>query len=572
MIQVWLWEFPLPPQMAFLGGPWTSAAATLAFWLLVALIVQVVVIRIVKALARRTESEVEDVIVDVSRRPIVLLILILGCAASLEVMGLAAVTADPIQRWLTAAAVAVAAYWIWRLFREVAMHYATVYARHSDSRVDDVLVPIVNQFVPIGIFLVAGAVIVQNLGLNLSAVLVAIGGAAFIMAFALQDILSNVFSGIALLVDTPFRYGDLVRLEDGTVCQVMKIGLRVTHLYDIGRHAVLYMPNAKLANERLVNLMQPTPELVSVVPVLTGSEVDVERVRGLLAEVVDGHPDLLGPIESKLGRLEAFETLPAEKRAHGAARLQAERLVDQAVRRTMDDLYDLSLAIRQVEQRGLSDAERADLQARLLPKAQQVGFVPDLEKRIDDVQGEPEAFLDSILSELPPDSLARRTWEWVGIWAADPSLTRGEDDRKLRAFWAPRVVGLMRRIQGVGRLLADRSTIERRLDEAVLRVASWMAAEFKQATPPWKYPSAGFGGVNDGAYLFRMVFYVDNIELEHFERQGRVEGQLRREAYRRLRKEGIAFPHARYEVELVSDGSEPRAPADIASGSLPSQG
>lgn len=551
MIRVWLWEFPLPPQAEFLAGPWTSAAATLVFWLVVALLVQFVVLRIVKALARRTESEVEDVIVDVSRRPLVLLILIVGCAASLEVMGLAEAVADPARRWLTAAAVAVAAYWIWRLFKEAAMHYATVYARRSDSRVDDVLVPIINQFVPLVIFLVAGAVIVQNLGLNLSAVLVAIGGAAFIMAFALQDILSNVFSGIALLVDTPFRYGDLIRLEDGTVCQVIKIGLRVTHLYDVGRHAVLYMPNAKLANERVVNLMQPTPELVSVVPVLTGSEVEVERVRGLLAQVIDGHPDLLGPIEGKLANLEAFETLPAEKRAHGLARLRAEALVDQAVRRTMDDLYDLSLAIRQVEQRGLSDAERTDLQARLLPKALQVGYLPDLERRLDQAQDDPEVFLDMILTELPPDSLARRTWEWVGIWAADPSLTRGADDRILRAFWAPRVVGLMRRIHGVGRMLADRSTIERRLDEAVLRVASWMAAEFKQPTPPWKYPSAGFGGVSDGGYLFRMVFYVDNIELEHFERQSRVEGQLRREAYRRLRQEGIAFPHARYEVDLV---------------------
>ncbi len=48
-----------------------------------------------------------------------------------------------------------------------------------------------------------------------------------------------------------------------------------------------------------------------------------------------------------------------------------------------------------------------------------------------------------------------------------------------------------------------------------------------------------------------MVFYVDNIELEHFERQSRVEGQVRREAYRRLRQAGIAFPHVRYEVSLL---------------------
>ena len=171
-----------------------------------AFVLQFLVLRLIKALARRTESEIEDVIIDVSRRPIVLLVVILGLISSLDSLRVTDASLEKVQRWLTAAAVAVAAYWIWRLFKEVAMRYATAFARRSDSRVDDVLVPIINQFVPLAIFLIAGAVIVQNLGFDLSAVLVAIGGAAFIMAFALQDVLSNIFSGIALLVDTPFRH------------------------------------------------------------------------------------------------------------------------------------------------------------------------------------------------------------------------------------------------------------------------------------------------------------------------------------------------------------------------------
>ena len=134
-------------------------------------------------------------------------------------------------------------------------------------------------------------IVAKYLGVQLDALLVAIGGAAFIMAFALQDILSNVFSGLSLLVDTPFRYGDLISLEDGKVCQVIKIGVRVTQLYDIGAHAVIYAPNNKLANERLVNLMQPTPELISVVPIEVDQDSDPERVRGLLNDVLLGHPD-----------------------------------------------------------------------------------------------------------------------------------------------------------------------------------------------------------------------------------------------------------------------------------------
>ena len=45
MIRIWLWEVPLPPQLQFLANPLGSAAATLAFWLLLALLLQLLVLR-----------------------------------------------------------------------------------------------------------------------------------------------------------------------------------------------------------------------------------------------------------------------------------------------------------------------------------------------------------------------------------------------------------------------------------------------------------------------------------------------------------------------------------------------
>ena len=54
MIQIWLWQFPLPPELQFLANPWGSALATLLFWLLVAFVLQFLVLRLIKALARRT--------------------------------------------------------------------------------------------------------------------------------------------------------------------------------------------------------------------------------------------------------------------------------------------------------------------------------------------------------------------------------------------------------------------------------------------------------------------------------------------------------------------------------------
>ncbi|HET7009664.1 MAG TPA: mechanosensitive ion channel domain-containing protein [Anaerolineales bacterium] len=550
MIRVWLWDIPLPPELAFLAQPWASGLATLLFWLLVAVVVEFVVFGIIKVLARRSETEIEDVIVDVSRRPLVLAILLLGAIFSLEALGVETTLAEGVRRILIAALMVLATYWIWRMMKEVIMHYAEIFARRSETRADDILVPIVNQFAPIVIFSVGGAVVLQYLGVHLDALLVAIGGAAFIMAFALQDILSNVFSGLSLLVDTPFRYGDLISLEDGKVCQVIKIGVRVTQLYDIGSHAVIYAPNSKLANERLVNLMQPTPELVSVVPIEVAQDSDPERVRAVLDDVLLGHPDLLGDLAVKLERIEGFATLSPEKRAHGLERLAAERRVDQKVAESLTGLRAFAGAVTTREGRGLSRDEREELLAQYHPLAKTMGWIDEPAQRLAAYKGTNDEFLDAIRGELEADSLAHLTWAWANTWAQDPDLLPGEDGARLRAYWSERVLSLLRRVDDLGDRLERGGVLEVRLDEAVLGLVAWLRREFKQAAPPWKSSGVGFAGLSTGGFLFRLFFYVDDIELEHFARQSRVEGQVRRESFRRLREHGIALPAPKYEVTV----------------------
>ena len=111
MIRIWLWQFPLPPQLQFLASPWASALATLLFWLLVAFALQFLVLRLIKAIARRTDSEIEDVVIDVSRRPIVLLVVILGLISSIDDLMIVEARLATVQRWLTAAAEELLGYW-----------------------------------------------------------------------------------------------------------------------------------------------------------------------------------------------------------------------------------------------------------------------------------------------------------------------------------------------------------------------------------------------------------------------------------------------------------------------------
>jgi len=550
MISIGPWQLPIPPFLAFLPVPLAWALATLVLWLVLALVLQFVLFRIVKALARRTETDVEDVLLDVTRRPLVLTIVLFGFRFSLLATEISTPLVENLIRWTGALVMAIVAFWLWRVFKEVVVHYGERMAQRSETRLDDVLLPIANQFAPLVIFLIAGAVILQYLGVRLDALLVAIGGAAFILAFALQDILSNIFSGMMLLVDTPFRYGDLIVLEDQRYCQVVRIGVRVTQLYDIDTHSVIYMPNSQLANHRLVNLMQPTAESISTVRLELHRDTDVEAARRLLMDVLDGHPDLLGVLPDKLLASERFAILNPAKREHGCSRLAAEHAVDRCLRSCEAGLMDFAAEISRMEKRGFDRQERAVLRQRFAVIASELGALHDFDDRLDNWKGGPEALLDALAPDQGADSLARLVWEWASIWSRDPDIEAGVDDRRLRTRWSSRVLGLQRRVKELQQRINNPDTLEQRLDDAVVGLARWLVNDFKQPVPPWKCSGASFKGYQDGALVFSLWFFVDNIELEHFFRQARVEGELRREVARRLRQEQIEFASLRQEVQL----------------------
>ena len=96
---------------------------------------------------------------------------------------------------------------------------------------DDGLLPLLDGVIPVVIVLFASVLVLKSFGVDLTGLWVALGGATFISGFAVKDILANFFSGIVVLIDTPFQFGDVLRFEDGSVGMLRKIGVRVTQLY-----------------------------------------------------------------------------------------------------------------------------------------------------------------------------------------------------------------------------------------------------------------------------------------------------------------------------------------------------
>ncbi|MBK1724250.1 mechanosensitive ion channel family protein [Thiocystis violacea] len=90
-------------------------------------------------------------------------------------------------------------------------------------------------------------------GYSFTGIWVSTGVAAAVLGLALQKTLSDLFSGIALGLERPFRLGDWVELKDGIIGQVVDVNWRATWLrgWDNATHII---PNSQMAGQAIKNL------------------------------------------------------------------------------------------------------------------------------------------------------------------------------------------------------------------------------------------------------------------------------------------------------------------------------
>ena len=136
----------------------------------------------------------------------------------------------------------------------------------------------------IAIFSVAMLMVLDSVGISITPILASLGVGSVAVALALQDTLSNFFSGIYILADQPFGVGDYVELEGGVHGYVSKIGWRSTHIRQLSNNIVV-VPNAKVASSALTNFDLLDRETALVIPVGVDYSSDLEKVERVTIEV-----------------------------------------------------------------------------------------------------------------------------------------------------------------------------------------------------------------------------------------------------------------------------------------------
>lgn len=135
---------------------------------------------------------------------------------------------------------------------DVILLYSKRYTESTSSMLDDQLVPIVKKLVQAVIIIGMILQVLQQLNVNVTALIagVSIGGLA--LALAAQDTVKNLIGSAMIFIDKPFQIGDWI-IADGVEGAVKEVGFRTTRIQRADS-SIISVPNGNIANISITNL------------------------------------------------------------------------------------------------------------------------------------------------------------------------------------------------------------------------------------------------------------------------------------------------------------------------------
>ena len=263
---------------------WVRALIVVLASVVLARIVGFVLSRSLRRMTALTGTDFDDQIVDHLHRPIFVTVLLLGLHVASTIVEL-----PPQVRGWIASLIQTAGIFVWtgaglRITTTVLAGLSRLSERVAwlDART----LPLFENLTRLSLVGIASYFLMLTWSINVGAWLASAGIVGIAVGFAAKDTIANLFGGLFVIMDSPYKIGDFINLDTGERGRVIKIGWRSTRL--LTRDDVeITLPNAVIANAKIVNESGGPSEKTRVavtVGVAYGSDVD--EVRGVLGEAL----------------------------------------------------------------------------------------------------------------------------------------------------------------------------------------------------------------------------------------------------------------------------------------------
>lgn len=192
-------------------------------------------------------------------------------------------------RIVEALAVIAVAYALYRLV-DVVEHYLLRWTSKTETKLDDMLAPVVRKALRITTAIIASIYIVDNvLKQDIQSILLSAGVGGIAIALAAKDTIANFFGSVTIFADRPFQIGEIVKIGEH-LGPVEEVGFRSTRIRTKQGHLVT-VPNSAIVNSVVENIgRRPFIRRISNLTITydsghQGAKKALEIIKQVLSEV-----------------------------------------------------------------------------------------------------------------------------------------------------------------------------------------------------------------------------------------------------------------------------------------------
>lgn len=267
---------------------WIVAACVfLGATVLFALVKRVTLMRL-SQWAERTETDLDDLVIDLVRRTSRLYIVAVAARIASHWLTLSQTTHDWLSKALILASFVQVGLWGLGL-----VHYGLkrlVKDRPQEDPIRTMGASILGMIGRGMVWITVLLLCLDNLGVNVTALITGLGVGGIAVALALQNVLGDLFASITILLDKPFVVGDAITLGE-FVGTVEEIGIKTTRLRSVNGEQIV-VGNSDLVNSRIRNFkrLAERRSVFTLGVTYATPYAELEAIPGMLKDIVETTP------------------------------------------------------------------------------------------------------------------------------------------------------------------------------------------------------------------------------------------------------------------------------------------
>lgn len=273
-------------------GEWLTAGGVILGTFVGVKIIYFIFSRVIRRFTERTKSRFDDVLVDLVESPVVAAATIAGVWAGIKTLNLGDDGSSMVDGASLFCFVLCVVWLLTRAIDAVFTEILAPLAARTETDLDDQLLPIGRKGSKIVVWILGVVIALNNAGYNVGAVLAGLGIGGLALAMAAKDTVANVFGGVTVFADRPFRVHDRVRI-DGYEGFVREIGIRSTRIQTMDGPMVV-IPNSRFSEGQVENISgAPDGLRAECVVGLTydTSHDQVKKAMSILTEIIEANPE-----------------------------------------------------------------------------------------------------------------------------------------------------------------------------------------------------------------------------------------------------------------------------------------